>query len=110
MAQASSVEVHVDMTAVPLLPGAQSHAEAGVDFGGMQRNREHFLDKGLVRLDGLDVATTLLAIDPQTSGGLLLGVPRAHRADLERALAARDVHAWPIGEVADGSGVVVTGR
>jgi selenide,water dikinase len=94
---------------VPLLPGARGHAEAGVDFGGMQRNREHFLDKGLVRMEGLDEASTLLMLDPQTSGGLLLGVPRAHRADFERACAAHDVQAWAIGDVAEGDGVVITG-
>jgi len=109
MAERSSVQVRIDASAVPLLPGARSHAEAGVDFGGMQRNREHFLGGGRVRFDGLDEAMTLLILDPQTSGGLLLGVPRAHRADLERALVANDVRAVPIGDVAPGSGVVVTG-
>ena len=109
MAERSGVQVRIDASAVPLLPGARSHAEAGVDFGGMQRNREHFLGGGRVRFDGLDEAMTLLMLDPQTSGGLLLGVPRAHRADLERAFAANDVRAVPIGHVAPGSGVVVTG-
>ncbi len=109
MAERSGVQVRIDASAVPLLPGARSHAEAGVDFGGMQRNREHFLGGGRVRFDGLDEAMTLLILDPQTSGGLLLGVPRAHRADLERALVANDVRAVPIGDVAPGSGVVVTG-
>ncbi len=109
MAERSGVQVRIDAGAVPLLPGARAHAEAGIDFGGMQRNREHFLDKGLVRADGLDEATTLLMLDPQTSGGLLLGVPAAHRADFERACGSREVRAWPIGEAVEGSGVVVTG-
>jgi selenide,water dikinase len=108
MADRSGVQVRIDASAVPLLPGARAHAEAGVDFGGMQRNREHFLDGGLVRSEGLDEATTLLMLDPQTSGGLLLGVPRAHRADFERACAAHEVRAVPIGDVAAGSGVVVS--
>jgi selenide,water dikinase len=109
MAERSGTQVRIDASAVPLLPGARGHAEAGVDFGGMQRNREHFLDKGLVRMEGLDEASTLLMLDPQTSGGLLLGVPRAHRADFERACATHDVQAWAIGDVAEGDGVVITG-
>jgi selenophosphate synthase len=76
----------------------------------MQRNREHFIDGGLVRLEGLDEATTLLMIDPQTSGGLLLGVPAAHREAFERERAARTVTAWRIGEVREGRGVVFTSR
>jgi selenide,water dikinase len=108
MAEHSGVQLRIDATAVPLLPGARRHAEAGVDFGGMQRNREHFLDKGLVRFEGLDEATTLLMLDPQTSGGLLLGVPLAHREAFERERTARGVRAWRIGEVVAGSGVVIT--
>jgi len=106
MAVASGVEVRIDSGAVPLLPGARRHAEAGTDFGGLQRNREHFLGGGLVRLAGLDEATTLLMLDPQTSGGLLLGVPPAHRERFERACAASGVRAWRIGAAVTGSGVV----
>jgi selenide,water dikinase len=108
MAERSGVQVRIEASAVPLLPGARSHAEGGIDFGGMQRNREHFIDKGLVRVDGLDEATLLLMIDPQTSGGLLLGVPAAHRASFERECASRGVTAWRIGEAVEGSGVVMT--
>src|SRR5262249_36184108 len=107
-AERSGVQVRIDASAVPLLPGARAHAAAGIDFGGMQRNREHFLDKGLVDVTGLDEATLLLMIDPQTSGGLLLGVPPAHRAAFERECASRDVRAWRIGEARAGSGVVIT--
>ncbi|OGO74083.1 MAG: selenide, water dikinase SelD [Chloroflexi bacterium RIFCSPLOWO2_12_FULL_71_12] len=108
MAERSGVEVRIDAAAVPLLPGAFDHAEAGVDFGGMQRNREHFLDGGLVRFEGLDEATTRLMLDPQTSGGLLVGVPAAHRESFEQERNARDVQAWRIGEVREGRGVVIT--
>jgi selenide, water dikinase len=108
MAERSGVQVRIEASAVPLLPGARSHAEAGIDFGGMQRNREHFIDKGLVRVDGLDEATILLMIDPQTSGGLLLGVPPAHREAFERECASRGVTAWRIGEAVEGHGVVMT--
>ncbi len=89
MADRSGVEVRIDAGAVPLLPGARAHAEAGIDFGGLQRNRDHYIGNGLVRLTSLDDATVRLMIDPQTSGGLLLGVPPAHREAFQRACAAR---------------------
>ena len=108
MADRSGVQLRIRTGDVPLLPGARGHAESGIDFGGMQRNREHFIDGGLVRAEGIDEAMLLLTIDPQTSGGLLLGVPPAHRSAFERECAARDVQAWRIGEAVEGSGVVLT--
>lgn len=108
MAERSGVRIRISAGSVPLLPGARTHAVTVADFGGMQRNREHFVDKGLVTFEGLDAATALLMLDPQTSGGLLLGVPPAHRGAFERASASRGVSATRIGEVTTGSGVLVT--
>ncbi|MBI2773840.1 MAG: selenide, water dikinase SelD [Chloroflexi bacterium] len=101
MAVASGVEVRIDASAVEFLPGARERAEAGTDFGGMQRNREHFIGKGLVRSEGLDEATLALMID-----GLLLGVPRAHRDAFRRACALHGVRAMRIGEARSGQGAV----
>jgi len=108
MAERSGVEVRIRASDVPLLPGARMHAERGVDFGGAQRNREHFLRPDRVRLDGVDDATERLLIDPQTSGGILVGVPAPHATAWDRTCAARGVTAWRIGEVTEGSGVAVT--
>ena len=108
MAERSGVEVRITASAVPLLPGARKHAGDGIDFGGLQRNRAHYLGGGLVRFEGVDEAAVALILDPQTSGGLLLGVPPAHRAAFERACAARGLRAWRVGEAAPGSGVVVS--
>jgi selenide,water dikinase len=94
--------------AVRIRASARMHAERGVDFGGAQRNREHFLRPDRVRLDGIDDATERLLIDPQTSGGILVGVPPPHAAAWDRACAARAVTAWRIGDVTEGSGVAVT--
>ncbi|TMC74766.1 MAG: selenide, water dikinase SelD, partial [Chloroflexi bacterium] len=44
---------------------------------------------------------------PQTSGGLLVGVPAAHAGAWQRACAARGVTPTQIGEVISGSGVIV---
>jgi len=107
MAESSGVGVRIRASAVPLLPGARAQAERGVDFGGLQRNRQHFLSDGRVRTEGLDDAVEALLLDPQTSGGLLVGVPGAHAADWERACAARGLAPARIGEAFAGSGVTV---
>lgn len=108
MAERSGVGIVIRASDVPLLPGARDHAGRGVDFGGARRNRAHFVRPDRVRLDGLDGPTEALMIDPQTSGGLLVGVPAAHAEAWARACAERGVATWAIGEVVPGSGVTVT--
>ncbi|MGH2500765.1 MAG: selenide, water dikinase SelD, partial [Candidatus Limnocylindria bacterium] len=85
MAERSGVAVRIVMSAVPLLPGAREHAERGVTFGGAERNRDHYLSGGRVVCEATDAATEALALDPQTSGGLLVGVPEAHADAWRRA-------------------------
>jgi len=107
MAVGAGLEVRIHMADVPLLPGARAHA-SGTSFGGLERNQAHFLAEGRVRIDGADEALRTLALDPQTSGGLLIGVPAQHAEAWERARAAHGVSATRIGEVTAGQGVTVT--
>ena len=108
MAERSKVGIRIDAAAVPLLPGARAHAERGVSFGGLERNIAYFVGEGHVRFAAsVDEATQRLLLDPQTSGGLLIGVPAAQAADWDRERAANGVEAWSIGVVVAGSGVAV---
>src|SRR5947209_1626309 len=107
MAERSAVGVRIHANAVPLLPGARTHAERGISFGGLERNQAYFADGRRVGFDGVDEAARTLALDPQTSGGLLVAVPAAHADEWERARAANGVTATRIGEVVGGSGVTV---
>jgi selenide, water dikinase len=107
MATEAGVGIRISMKSVPLLPGARAHA-LGTSFGGLERNQAHFLAEGRVRLEVADEALRTLALDPQTSGGLLVGVPAQHADAWARALRARNVEATHIGEVLTGSGVTIT--
>lgn len=106
MAEQANVCVRISARLVPLLPGALEHAR-GASFGGLERNRAHFLEGGRVRFDGVDDVLQTLLLDPQTSGGLLVGVPAAHADAWARACAAHGVSAVRIGEVTEGKGVIV---
>ncbi len=106
MADAAGVGIRIRMSAVPLLPGALVHA-LGTSFGGLERNQAHFLTGGRVTLDLKDDALRTLALDPQTSGGLLVGVPAQHAEAWARACATHKVTASRIGEVSAGSGVTI---
>jgi selenide,water dikinase len=107
MASASSVQATIHAAAVPLLPGASAQAEAGLSFGGLQRNEAHFDDGVKIRWHGVEGGLRRLMLDPQTSGGLLVGVPPAHADAWRRATDQRGVAATRIGEVSEGSGVLV---
>ena len=108
MAQSSGVGVRISAEAVPLLPAAREQAERGVEFGGAQRNRAHFLRDGRVSLETVDDAMSSLLIDPQTSGGLLLGVPEGHEEAWRRSCADRGLRPALIGRAVIGAGVSVT--
>ena len=107
MAEQSGVGVRIHAGQVPLLTGAREHAQ-GASFGGLERNRTHFLGGGRVRFDGVDDALRTLLLDPQTSGGLLVAVPSEHAAAWGGACKTHGVSAALIGEVTDGQGVIVS--
>ena len=107
LAEQSSVGVRIRASLVPLLPGARKHAESGITFGGLERNRAYFDDGVKVRFEDVDDVLRTLLLDPQTSGGLLVGVPSAHADAWQRACAARGVRPVQIGEVIASSGGVV---
>jgi len=107
MTEQSHVGIRIRAGLVPLLPAAREHAR-GASFGGLDRNRQYFLDAGRVRFDAVDDELRTLLLDPQTSGGLLVGVPPAHADAWEKARSAHGVSATRIGEVTEGQGVIVT--
>jgi selenide, water dikinase len=71
MAERGAAHLLIDMSRVPLYPGALEAAERGVRTGGDVRNRSH-LDGRVFGNVPDDLAA--LAFDPQTSGGLLAAV------------------------------------
>lgn len=103
MAEQSGVDLHLNLDALPLLPGAWAYATAGMVPGGSSRNHCAFMD----RVDGLDVLDetwTHILFDPQTSGGLLMAVDADLLPRLLDGLGAEGVMAAVIGEVRKGAG------
>jgi selenide,water dikinase len=86
MACASGCVVRLEVGAVPLYPGARAMAEAGVSTRCTRDNRRH-LAAHTAGLATLAPWQQTIVFDPQTSGGLLIGVPAAQAEALLAALA-----------------------
>ena len=100
MLRASKVSAVLDLDALPALPGALSLLGRGVRSTAHPENakarRAMWVGETAARRPALD-----LLFDPQTSGGLLLGIPAERGDALLRALrAAGDPAAAVIGVVA----------
>jgi selenide, water dikinase len=106
MANASGVSLIVEFGAVPFISGARRYAEMGCYAGGAFDNKAHF--ESQVRFsDSIDEENQMLLFDPQTSGGLLLGIPQ-NKVDAFQARARELNQAnWVIGRVEAGSGIEV---
>lgn len=106
MAEASRVALHFHLGDIPLIKGARKYARQGIFPGGAFDNKKHFAP-GVTFAASIGEPDQMLLFDPQTSGGLLLGVPRQ---DLD-AFAARAHEMgqaiWIVGSVREGAGISV---
>ncbi len=85
MTSGSKVRARVNLSAVPVLEAAWGLIRKGVAPGGAVRNRAYFGET--VRwMDKLDDEEQLVLCDPQTSGGMLIAIPRDRAELLEDAL------------------------
>jgi selenide,water dikinase len=96
MAERSGVAAEIDAASLPWLPGAAEAFAAGVHTGGESRNRSWLADYVTVAPTADDGAESL-AYDPQTSGGLLIGISPRKASRLEQAFVRDGVPLWPIG-------------
>ena len=106
MAEASAVSLKLNFAEIPFISCARKYAEMGCFPGGAFDNKKHFESK-VKFADSIDEPNQMLLFDPQTSGGLLLGVP-PEKLDAFIARAwEMDQAAWAIGRVETGAGIEV---
>jgi len=102
MAEASGVDVDLDVASVPLIDGAANLARAGHVPAGSRRN----LDWVRERLDpgDADELTQVLLADAQTSGGLIFGAEPARARAAAARLATSGHQCVRVGRAAAGKG------
>ena len=79
VARASGVAVAITVRDVPVLEGAREAWGRGARTGGAERNAAYLADR--VDWGAASDADRAILTDPQTSGGLLVALPEASRAD-----------------------------
>ena len=95
MAIGSGVTLVLDARTLPLLPGARRLAEQGCLTGGCRRNRDYLKEK--IAIDpSVRGGLVEAALDPQTSGGLLITLPESDASALLDSLHASGVGAAAI--------------
>jgi len=99
MTSASAVRATIWFERVPVLEEARGLANRGAIAGGTARNYE-YLDSR-VDFGTLDTGDRLILADAQTSGGLLVAVPRERLEALRAALRQRSVDDAHVGEITE---------
>lgn len=107
MSEASDAALHIDYAQIPFVKGARKYAEMWNFPGGASDNRSYFGPH--VEFDSsIDEASQMLLFDPQTSGGLLLGVPQEKLTAFKSRAKELEQPIWVIGEVREGQGITIS--
>ncbi len=106
MAEAAGVMLEFENSKIPFVSGARKYAEMGTFPGGGFDNKAYFGSR-VKFAESIDEPAQMLLFDPQTSGGLLLGVPREKLEALQSRAKEVDQPLWVIGEVKEGKGIQV---
>lgn len=98
MASGAKLGMKISFKDIPFISCAKKHAEAWRFPGGAFDNKLHYSQ--FIEFDeSIPEEHQLLLFDPQTSGGLLLGVPQEKLDAFMAKAKTRNEPAWVIGEV-----------
>jgi selenide, water dikinase len=106
MAAASGCGLCLRLDEIPFVSGAVKYADLGTFPGGAADNRLHF-EPGIRFASRISEEQQMLLFDPQTSGGLLLAVPRKKLTGFMVRAAEMEQKVWVIGDVVEGDGIDV---
>jgi len=106
MAAASGVGFRFEWEQIPFVSGAKAYAREFIFPGGASDNRLYF-EQHVQFTRHLEEEEQLLLFDPQTSGGLLLSVPRENLPGLLSRAGEVGQPLWVVGEVVEGDHIEV---
>jgi len=106
MAEKSGVRLRLYADRLPFLEGALQYAEDWLFPGGACRNQKYY-ERWVDFAPSVSEEMQMLLFTPETSGGLLIAVPRFEAQALLRRLEEGGDRGWIIGEVVEGEGIEV---
>jgi len=106
MAEAAKVALEIDHEKVPFIAGARKYAQLGAFAGGLLDNQAFFGPR-VQFASAVEETEQMMLFDPQTSGGLLLGVPPQKLDAFQSRARELEQPLWIIGEAQEGKGIRV---
>jgi selenide,water dikinase len=106
MAEASGVALQIEYGKIPFVSCARKYAEMGAFAGGAFDNRSFYRSRVTFKKE-LDEPAEMLLFDPQTSGGLLLGVPQEKLSAFLKRAEEIGQPAWLIGKAVSGMDIQI---
>jgi len=99
-----ALEINFDQ--IPFVSGARRYANLEAFAGGLLDNRSYF-GPNIEFAAIIDKPSQMMLFDPQTSGGLLLGVMKDKLSEFIKRAYELNQSVWVIGEVKGGKGIRV---
>ena len=90
MLEGAGVSARIRLSTVPLMEGVRELVQEGIYPGGTRKNLDFYSPK-VLWAEGIDEVDRLILSDAQTSGGLLIAVPRARVEALKGAMEEQGV-------------------
>jgi selenide,water dikinase len=106
MAEKSGVRLRFSVSKLPFHEGAEGYANAGL-FPGGTCNNERAYQHAVRFAPSISEEMRQLLYTPETSGGLLITLPRERVDELTGQFSAENQPYWIIGEVVAGEGIEV---
>jgi selenophosphate synthase len=106
MTSGSGVDAEIISADVPILPGAEDMAAAGIIPGGTLNNLE-YAEKFVVWDEKVTYLKKVLLCDAQTSGGLLVAISERYAQDFTHRLSKSGIIGAAIGRITEnGTGLI----
>lgn len=80
MAKGSKKSIEIDSSRIAVIDGAIEHAEMGIIPAAAYRNQDYISE--FVSFENVNISMQDILFDPQTSGGLLISIPKAYLSRL----------------------------
>ncbi len=106
IAKASRVDLVIFYGEVPFMEKVRDYIKKGIVPKGAKRTLE-FCEKNIEFLESITESDKLALSDPQTSGGMLIALPRRNLKRFKQIAERQEMPYWLIGEVIRGMGRVI---